>query len=88
MSKRPVEAWLKSEDAEQWADAVMACQSGAPWECAEAGSCYHEGSCFTTDRQAACAAWRMIQRLSSENREVQRHLDRAVAFLRYGGRPE
>lgn len=81
---RPVESWLSSDDPSKWADAMMACQSGAPWECAHAGSCYHEGSCFTTDRQASCTAWRMIQRLGSENREVQRHLDRAVAFLRYG----
>ncbi len=84
MSKRPTEDWLASPDPEKWAKAVTICQSGAPWECGEAGRCTHEGSCFTTDRQGACAAWQMIQRLQSDNSVVQRHLDRAVHFLRYG----
>lgn len=78
------ESWLTSKDHEQWADAIMRCQSGAPWECGEAAKCLGGGECFTTDRQAACSAWRMIQRLQSDNAVVQRHLDRAVAFLRYG----
>lgn len=81
---RPREHWLLSEDHERWADAIMACQSGAPWDCGAAGECQLGGHCFTTDRQAACAAWRMIARLSSDNEAVQRHLDRAVEFLRYG----
>lgn len=83
MSGRPVEAWLSSPDHEKWGKAMVACQSGAPWECGAAGACAH-GDCFTTDRQGACQAWQMIQRLSSDNAVVQRHLDRAVQFLRYG----
>ena len=84
MSARPVEAWLTSKDHEQWAAAMAACQSGAPWRCAEAEECANGGDCFTTDRQGACVAWRMIQRLQSDNIVVQRHLDRAVHFIRYG----
>lgn len=84
MVKRPVEGWLCSKDHEEWAAAMMACQSGAPWQCAEGKSCYHGGSCFTSERQGACVAWQMIQRLESDNEVVQRHLDKAVAFLRYG----
>lgn len=82
--KRLKEAWLASKGHEEWGAAMAACQSGAPWECGEDGKCAHGGDCFTTDRQGACVAWRMIQRLGSENAVVQRHLDRAVAFLRYG----
>ena len=78
------QSWLKSENPEEWAEAMCACQNGAPWECAESGECMQGGDCFTTDRQGASAAWKMIGRLQSENEVVQRHLDRAVAFLRYG----
>jgi hypothetical protein len=81
---RAKEAWLSSENSDEWAAAMMVCQSGAPWECSEAGEC-RAGDCFTTDRQGACVAWQMIQRLKSENVVVQRHLDSAVQFLRYGG---
>lgn len=84
MKGQPREAWLKSDDHEKFADAVLACQSGAPWECFETGQCAAGGDCFTTDRQGACAAWKMISRLHSDNAVVQRHLDSAVAFLRYG----
>lgn len=84
MSERPTESWLASGDHKKWAAAVMACQSGAPWECGGEGACARRGDCFTTDRQGACAAWRMIHHLKSENAVVQRHLDRAVHFLRYG----
>lgn len=84
MTKRPKESWLTSEDSDEWAAAMVACQGGAPWECSEAGECRAGGDCFTTDRQGACVAWRMIQRLESDNAVVQRHLDRAVRFLRYG----
>lgn len=83
-AERPKKAWLKSENAEEWGSAMSVCQSAAPWECAEAGECMAGGSCFTTDRQGACVAWQMIDRLQSDNEVVQRHLDRAVAFLRYG----
>lgn len=82
--KQPKQAWLSSENHEEFADAIMACQSGAPWECAEAGQCAAGGDCFTTERQGACAAWQMIKRLKTDNAVVQRHLDRAVEFLRYG----
>lgn len=82
MARLPKEAWLKSADSQEWAEAMVACQSGAPWECGEAGECKF-GGCFTTDRQAACAAWRMIRKLSSDNPAVQHHLDRAVHYLRY-----
>lgn len=84
MSDRPVEAWLSSKDHEKWGKAMVACQSGAPWECGAMGACSHGGDCFTTDRQGACVAWRMIQNLKTENVVVKRHLDRAVQFLRYG----
>ena len=84
MSDRPVEAWLASKDHEKWGKAMAACQSGAPWECGGEGRCASGGDCFTTDRQGACAAWQMIRRLKSDNVAVQRHLDRAVHFLRYG----
>lgn len=80
----PKQAWLTSNNHEEFASAMMACQSGAPWECSERGECRNGGDCFTTERQGASAAWQMIQRLSSENIVVQRHLDRAVQFLRYG----
>lgn len=83
MSK-PKEAWLKSDDAEEWAAAMVACQSGAPWECGEAGRCAHSGSCFTTERQAASVAWQMIDRLQTDNEAVEAQLKRAVAFLRHG----
>lgn len=82
--KRPRESWLISDDHEEWAAAMVACQSGAPWECGEAERCAHGGDCFTSDREGAYAAWRMIQNLHSENEVTQRHLDRAVRFLRYG----
>lgn len=78
------EAGLRSEDHKQWADAIMRCQSNAPWECGKVGECLSGGDCFTTDRQGACAAWRMIQNLKTDNAVVQRHLNRAVKFLRYG----
>lgn len=78
------ECWLSSKNHEEWAAAMVACQGGAPWECAEDGSCRNGGDCFTSDRQGACVAWQMIQRLKSENAVVQRHLDRAVHFIRYG----
>ena len=84
MSERAKQDWLGSPDHEKWAAAMMACQSGAPWECAEAEQCREGGSCFTTDRQGACAAWRMIQGLKTDNEVVRAHLDRAVKFLRYG----
>lgn len=82
------EAWLSSDNHEQFADAVVTCQSGAPWECYEAGRCARGGNCFTTDRQGAAVASRMIQQLTSENAVVRRHLDRAVAFLRSGEDPQ
>lgn len=78
------EGWLASDDHEKWADAMMQCQSGTPWECGAAGECLAAGGgCFTTERQAAAAAWQMIQRLQSNNPAVQLQLDRAVRFLRY-----
>lgn len=80
---RPTEAWLSSEDHDKFADAMMICQSGAPWECAEAGMCQRL-NCFTTEGQAKAAARRMIARLSSDNQAVQQQLDAAFAFL--GGR--
>jgi hypothetical protein len=83
MSK-PREDWLASKDHEKWAKAIMHCQSGAPWECGGEGACRQGGECFTTDRQGACIAWRMVQNLKSDNAVAQRHLDRAVQFLRYG----
>ena len=82
-AETPKESWLSSKKGEEYAAAMMTCKSGAPWECAEDGACRF-GDCFTTDRHGACGAWRMIQRLHSENSVVQRHLDRAVNFLRYG----
>lgn len=82
--ERPVESWLASKDHDKWATAIMHCQGGAPWECGGAGACRRGGDCFTTDRQGACVAWRMIQGLKSENAVVQRHLDRAVQYLRFG----
>lgn len=63
---------------------MMVCQSAAPWECVETGECAHAGSCFTTQRQAASVAWQMIDKLHSENEQVEVQLKRAVAFLRYG----
>lgn len=84
MSDRPTESWLASKDHEKWGRAMVCCQSGAPWECGGAGACARNGECFTTDRQSAAAAWQMIQRLTSDNIVVQRHLDRAVHFIRYG----
>ena len=77
---RASQKWLKSDDPEQWAEAMMLCQSGAPWECSERGKC--ERGCFTSDRKAASVAWRMIQRLSSDDDMVQRKLDAAVSYLR------
>lgn len=84
MSERPAESWLASKDHEKWGKAIVACQSGSPLECGGEGKCRNGGDCFTTDRQGACAAWQMIQRLKSDNIVVQRHLERAVHFLRYG----
>jgi hypothetical protein len=81
---RAKESWLGSDSSEEWASAMVACQSGAPWECAETKCCQRGGDCFTTDRQGASVAWQMIRRLQSENEVVQRHLNRAVDFLRYG----
>ncbi len=81
---RPTEDWLCSEDSQKWAEAMVACKGGAPWECGEAGMCIHGGDCFTTERHGATVAWQMIKRLKSENSVVQRYLDRAVEFLRYG----
>lgn len=86
-SGRPRQSWLASEDSEKFASAVMLCQSLAPWNCWDRGSCINGGDCFTTDREAAATAWRMIARLHSDNAVVQAHLDRAVAFLRYDGAP-
>jgi hypothetical protein len=81
---RARQSWLLSDDPEKFGDAVIACQSAAPWECFEDGKCFRGGDCFTTDRHAASVAWQMIRRLHSDNAVVQRHLDRAVHFLRYG----
>lgn len=82
--RKPRESWLSSDDPEKFSDAMVLCRSGAPWKCFEHGKCSEGGQCFTTDREGAAVAWRMIQRLHSDNDVVQGHLDRAVAYLRYG----
>lgn len=81
---RAREAWLKSNNPEEWSEAMCVCQNGAPWECSENGECSRGGDCFTTERQGAAVAWQMINRLRTDNEVVRRQIDRAVAFIRYG----
>lgn len=79
---RAVEAWLKSDDPERFAEAAIKCEHAGGF-CMEDGYCHLDGACFRTDRSAMTAARRAIQ-LAAENepQDIANNMRLASELLR------
>lgn len=66
MKRLPCEEDLSSNDESIWGNALVKCQSGAPWVCVERKACVHEGSCFTNLQLEPEKALLKIDKLEEE----------------------
>jgi hypothetical protein len=79
---RAVEAWLKSDDPEKFAEAAVKCEHTGAF-CMEDGFCHFEGRCFRTGRSTVTAAMRSIERAAdNEPADIALEMRRAAKLLR------
>lgn len=59
----PRESWLRSEDPEKFAEAMMRCKHPGGF-CAQDGFCHRDGKCFTYPKQTvADELWELRRRI-------------------------
>ena len=68
----PRESWLRGDDHDRFAAAIMRCQHGDPSACSSSGRCYY-GDCFRRPRAAE-----KDERLESLERRVKALEDAAM----------
>lgn len=65
---RPTQRWLRSDDPEKFAQAMLKCQHHAAY-CAQDGMCHLGGDCFRSAKSSKNEAVRMIRNISSTDME-------------------
>lgn len=71
MNKGPArEEWLKSEDPDEYAAAMVLCQHAGGY-CSQDGFCHFEGSCFQPNEIGYREALKKLNGLIAEEEDVQ-----------------